>query len=280
MRLAPFVLTAVLLAPAAAVAAPAPVLEQEQVVPLVNTERPAVRGVARFTHTLRAHPGRWTPQRTSTSYQWLRDGAPIAGATGRRYELATDDVGTSVQVMVTAAADGFEPAAAVSRPRTVTYRVDRRRVVTYHVETRGRISASLKEFRRQAQRTYDDPRGWRNGGVQFRRVPSGGDFTLVLAEASWLPRFSGTCSTLWSCRVGRFVIINQARWLGASPAWRAAGRSVRDYRNLVVNHETGHWLGRGHVGCPGPGQPAPVMMQQSKGTGGCRFNPWPRRDEL
>ena len=71
------------------------------------------------------------------------------------------------------------------------------------------------------------------------------------------------------------MIINQERWQHASPAWNRAGRSLRDYRHLVVNHETGHWLGRGHASCPAGGGPAPVMMQQSKGTGGCRFNPWP-----
>ena len=66
-----------------------------------------------------------------------------------------------------------------------------------------------------------------------------------------------------------------------SPAmpWNAAGRSLRDYRHLVVNHETGHWLGRAHRGCPGQGQAAPVMMQQSKALDGCRFNAWPRPDE-
>ena len=102
----------------------------------------------------------------------------------------------------------------------------------------------------------------------------GGDFTLVLAAAGTLPSFSSACSAQWSCRVGRYVIINQHRWKHASPAWNAAGRSLRDYRHMVVNHETGHWLGRGHASCPGRGR-APVMMQQSKGTGGCRFNPWP-----
>ena len=110
--------------------------------------------------------------------------------------------------------------------------------------------------------------------MQFRRVPRGGDFTLVLSEASLVPSFSSSCSATWSCRVGRYVIINQERWSHASPAWNAARRSLRDYRHMVVNHETGHWLGRGHAGCPGSG-PAPVMMQQSTGTGGCSFNPWP-----
>ncbi len=80
--------------------------------------------------------------------------------------------------------------------------------------------------------------------------------------------------------MGRYVIINQERWKRASPAWKRAGRSVRAYRHMVVNHETGHWLGHGHRGCPGRGRPAPVMMQQSKGTNGCRFNPWPTIREL
>lgn len=154
------------------------------------------------------------------------------------------------------------------------YAVPVRRRVTYSVTTRGRITASLRVFRRQAQETFEHPRGWRAGGVQFRRVRRGGDFTLVLAAAGTLPSFAAGCSVQWSCRVGRHVIINQLRWTQASPAWNAAGRSLRDYRHMVVNHETGHWLGLGHASCGGGGR-APVMMQQSKGTGGCRFNPWP-----
>ena len=150
-----------------------------------------------------------------------------------------------------------------------------RRRVTYSVITRGDITASMEVFRRQARETYDDERGWRGGGVEFRRVRRGGDFTLVLASARAVPTFSSSCSAQWSCRVGRFVIINQLRWKHASPAWNAAGRSTRDYRHLVVNHETGHWLGLGHASCPRRGTKAPVMMQQSKGTGGCRLNPWP-----
>lgn len=160
-------------------------------------------------------------------------------------------------------------------PTAEGYTVPVTRRVTYSVTTRGALTASVADFRRLAQQTYDDPRGWRFGGVELRRVRRGGDFTLVLATAAAVPSFSSTCSSTWSCRVGRFVIINQDRWLHASPAWNAAGRSLRDYRHLVVNHETGHWLGRGHASCPAGGGPAPVMMQQSKGTGGCRFNPWP-----
>ena len=103
---------------------------------------------------------------------------------------------------------------------------------------------------------------------------------VVLAEASTVPSYSSGCSAYWNCRVGPYVIINQARWRFATPPWNRAGMSLRDYRHLAVNHETGHFLGRGHRGCSAPGRPAPVMMPQSKGLDGCRFNPWPLRAEL
>jgi hypothetical protein len=178
-------------------------------------------------------------------------------------------------------APGYDPLEVTSRPTpTVRHRVDVRRTVRYHVETRGRITIGVKQFRAQAQQTYEDPRGWRAAGIRFVPVAHGGAFTLVLAQASLVPSFSSQCSAMWSCRVGRFVIINQDRWKNASPAWNAAHLPLRDYRHMVVNHETGHWLGLHHVGCPGPGRLAPVMMQQSKGLHGCRFNPFPTIHEL
>ncbi|WP_134740959.1 DUF3152 domain-containing protein [Nocardioides sp. 503] len=248
---------------------------------LVSRRPPAVTGTRRYGRTVAATTGRWSvPPRVAT-YQWLRGARPIPGATKRRHTFAPQDVGRRVRVRVTVRAHGYEPATAVSaRTGTVGHRVGVRRTVTYHVETRGRITTSLKDFRRLAQQTYDDPRGWRAKGVRFVRVARGGSFTLVLAEASRVPAFSPICSSEWSCRVGRFVVINQTRWKNASPAWNRARGALRGYRHMVVNHETGHWLGKGHAGCPGPGRLAPVMMQQSKGLAGCRFNPWPTAGEL
>lgn len=244
--------------------------------PMVLRGEPKVRGVQRFTHTLTATPGRWRTDPTKVRYRWLRDGRPVDGAREATYRIRPGDVGHRLRVEVTATAPGHERGTARSeRTDPVRHRVDVQRTVTYSVATRGPVTASVKEFARLAQQTYDDPRGWRGGGVTFRRVASGGSFTLVLSTAEQVPSFSSVCSTMWSCRVGRYVIINQTRWRSASPAWNAGKRSLRDYRHMVVNHETGHWLGLGHPSCPGPGRLAPVMMQQSKGTSGCRFNPFP-----
>jgi len=153
-------------------------------------------------------------------------------------------------------------------------------VVTYSVTTRGVITASVAEFKSQANATLNDARGWSKMGVSFQEVASGGMFTLVLSEASQLPTFSPGCSAEYSCRAGQYVIINQDRWLGATTSWNQAGGSIRDYRHMVVNHETGHWLGHGHEACGGVGQSAPVMQQQSIDLQGCGFNPWPLAGEL
>jgi hypothetical protein len=154
------------------------------------------------------------------------------------------------------------------------------RTVTYHVETRGAVTADVAQFKQQANQTLNDSRGWSRLGVSFSEVSTGGDFTLVLSVASELPNFSAGCSSEYSCNVGRYVIINQDRWLGATPSWNNAGGSIRDYRHMVINHETGHWLGHGHQNCGGAGQPAPVMQQQSIDLQGCTFNAWPLDSEL
>ena len=246
-----------------------------------NIERPEIVGTPRFGQTLISGPGRWSVTPERLTYQWLRDDKPIKGATGRRYDIRPEDVDSRLRVEVKAWAQGHGAAVARTRPTgVVKHRVDLRRTVRYIVRTRGHVTASLSTFRTLAQETLDDPRGWRGRGVRFVRVRSGGTLTLWLASPEQLPRFSSGCSATYSCRVGRNVIINQTRWLHASPPWNAAGRSLRDYRHMVVNHETGHWLGKGHANCPRRGAPAPVMMQQSKGTNGCTFNPWPTLGEL
>jgi hypothetical protein len=247
---------------------------------LANETRPRIDGSRRFDHTLAARPGSWSRKPDRVRYQWFRDGRPVPGATRPRLHLGLAEFGSRLTVRVTAFREGYRRAQArAPRTKRIDHRVPARHTVTYQVETRGAISADLATFRRQAQATFDDPRGWRGSGVRFVPVAAGGAFSLVLSEASQVPTFSSGCSRDWSCRVGRYVIINQTRWQQASPMWNRIGRTVRDYRHMVVNHETGHWLGHGHRGCPGQGAVAPVMMQQSKGLAGCRANPWPTAPE-
>lgn len=156
------------------------------------------------------------------------------------------------------------------------------RVITYRISTRGHITADLAQFAQHVAATLGDPRGWSAGGaIEFRQVPGPAEFTIVLAQASTLPSFGPPCSSEWSCRSGPNVIINQDRWLAATPTWPY---SLDAYQHYVVNHEVGHWMGLGHHNCAGGfWDRAPAMAQQSKGgpaKGACRFNVWPNPDEV
>lgn len=51
----------------------------------------------------------------TTSLQWLRDGAPISGATSTSYTLQTIDVGKTVSAQVTFTKAGFSPLVVVTR---------------------------------------------------------------------------------------------------------------------------------------------------------------------
>lgn len=155
------------------------------------------------------------------------------------------------------------------------------REVTYTVATRGNITADVDEFADILNQTLNSPLGWSRLGIRWVRVDSGGQMTAYLSENTHMTDFSATgCDATVSCTVGDSIIINQDRWLNGSDSWNAAGGSLSDYRHMVLNHETGHWLGHGHEYCPGAGQPAPVMQQQTIDMQGCTPNPWPLDNEL
>lgn len=251
---------------------------------MVATGPDYMKGSASYGGTLTAMVAARQPQFTGGTLQWYRGGTAIPGATGRTYKPTPADVGQKIRFVAMLTRSGFETQRAVSQPTPpIAHASPLKRTVRYdvRVDATGTIpAAEVETFVTQAQQTYDDARGWRAGGTAFTRTSrSQSQFTLVLATSDRMTSYSSVCSAQWSCRVGRNVVINWTRWKTASPAWNAAGGSLRDYRHMVVNHETGHWLGRGHAGCSRQGALAPVMMQQSKGLGGCRFNPWPLPSE-
>jgi hypothetical protein len=75
-------------------------------------------GVFRVGGAVTAAASAWTPPAALT-YQWLRDGSPIAGATDVSYSPVAADAGRLLQVKVTGTAAGYQSASAVSVPRTV-----------------------------------------------------------------------------------------------------------------------------------------------------------------
>lgn len=122
------------------------------------------------------------------------------------------------------------------------------------------------------------PRGWTSDGRNsFQLVASGpSDFDVKIATPGTVDEICGAAGLLTrgevNCTVGRTVVVNLKRWVLGSEQFDGP---VSEYRALIINHEVGHRLGRGHVTCGGDGEPAPAMMQQIKGLHGCVANAWP-----
>lgn len=152
------------------------------------------------------------------------------------------------------------------------------RVLSYKVVVEDGLTQSAADVAEQVEGILADPRGWTaDGRSGFRRVSSGSaDFVVRLATPGTVDAICGKYGLNTrgevNCNVGKDVVVNLKRWLLATPVYAA---DVDAYRALIINHEVGHFLGHGHVMCPGAGKPAPAMMQQIKGMLGCKPNVWP-----
>jgi len=153
-------------------------------------------------------------------------------------------------------------------------------VVQYRVAVEDGVGVAVDAFATAVEMILGDARSWTAGGtLRLQRVAATdpAQFTIYLASPitseamcreDWLETGGFT-----NCRLqdGR-VVINSARWLTAVPDY---GAPLETYQAYAVNHEVGHQLGFGHERCPEPGQPAPVMQQQTLGMDGCGANGWP-----
>jgi ELWxxDGT repeat protein len=95
------------------------VLDLEPPEPLVDIVEPIIGGTAAVGQQLTVTPARWFAQPQSRAFQWLRDGAPIAGATGTTYVVKVGDVGHRLAVREHADAAGFIGADSTSDAVTV-----------------------------------------------------------------------------------------------------------------------------------------------------------------
>ncbi|MFE3329334.1 DUF3152 domain-containing protein [Streptomyces sp. NPDC059176] len=150
----------------------------------------------------------------------------------------------------------------------------------YRVEVEDGAGIAAPRAAAEIEQIIAHPQSWAaHGRGRFQLVPAGAkaDFVIRIATpktADGLCRAEGldTGGEL-NCETSDGVVVNLRRWLLGSPTFTG---QPSEYRHLIINHEVGHEIGiRKHLGCPGPGRPAPVMMQQIKGLKGCVANAWP-----
>ena len=127
----------------------------------------------------------------------------------------------------------------------------------------------------------NDQRSWRGSGRwRFELVSGDNDHAELHAYIVTPGTTDRLCAPLQtrgdvSCQNGNRIVLNAKRWMLGAESY---GTDLTNYRRYLVNHEFGHYLGFGHVNCPRRGELAPIMLQQTKGLGGCRKNPWVHTD--
>ncbi len=159
------------------------------------------------------------------------------------------------------------------------------RTFTYTVEVEVGLPVDAAAFAAAVQKTLTDQRGWQGvDGVRFVNISPDQaargvrpNVRVTLASPELTNRFCAPQNTglsKLSCFNGERATINFHRWINGATTY---GKDIASYRQYVVNHEVGHSLGHGHVGCPSPGERAPLMVQQTKWLLGCTPWPWPQR---
>ena len=123
--------------------------------------------------------------------------------------------------------------------------------------------------------------GWTNvTGKQFQLTSvMESDYVYIFASPEKTDELCAPIETnsIYSCRNEQNIVLNFFRWKNGAVDFK---NDIETYRIYLINHETGHILGWGHVGCPKEGAIAPVMMQQSKGTEGCIPYGWPAYETI
>jgi len=154
------------------------------------------------------------------------------------------------------------------------------RVVRYTVEIEKGLGVDEGAVARTVREVLLHDSGWQGkDGIRFVNVSPGEelagarvDIRVTLASPRLTDRLCAPLRTLSqvSCWNNGRSVLNLRRWQLGDDSY---GDDIERYRIYQVNHEVGHGLGHQHRSCPGKGERAPVMVQQTLDLQGC--TPWP-----
>ena len=225
-----------------------------------------------------------------------------AGASGASAPPASPSAAPAAQDDATPSDDGTSSGASSSSPTTSEPTVPEKgngeftvlrvpgkdtsrsgRTVRYTVEVEGGLKGvDAKEFASEVRSVLRSTRGWEpvdkvhfvNVSPAQDRRGADVDIRVTLTSPTTTDELCAPLQTNGqvSCWNGERSVINVRRWLLGAESY---GDDLAQYRVYLLNHEIGHGLGHGHVECPGPGERAPVMLQQTFGLEGCTKWPYP-----
>lgn len=86
---------------------------------LISAKTPKITGTAKVKKVLKVKVSAWAPAPVKLSYQWRRDGVPIAKATKSSYKLAKADRRHRITVVVTGTKKDYATASSTSKATRV-----------------------------------------------------------------------------------------------------------------------------------------------------------------
>jgi hypothetical protein len=133
--------------------------------------------------------------------------------------------------------------------------------ITYQAIVDPDVKYDARKFAEEVSVYLQDPHGWKSQGYTFEE--SKRPAVLIHLSSPKTIQQSGCEDPTLSCAEmnGRHMHLNAMRWTGSMQ--NRSKLDLYNYRQYMVSHEMGHILGKDHVACPGPGEPAPIMMQQT-----------------
>ena len=152
---------------------------------------------------------------------------------------------------------------------------------TFTIEAEGGLGIDLTAYAGEVRSILSSDKGWEVAdGIHFKALTpadldqgSVPDVRITLASPDLTDELCAPLNTGGevSCNRHGRAVINAKRW--------AIGVKYYDdltlYRTYLINHEVGHGLWHQHAFCPGAGQKAPIMQQQTLGLQGCTAWPYP-----
>jgi hypothetical protein len=203
-------------------------------------------------------------------------GTPVGGADGTLLDdrtSATD--ATEQQSAATSAATAPSTTAGLLVAGTAPP-VGQGPLVRYSLQLDPMLGFTLEEVAATVSAALLDDRSWsRTHTIERVADPAQAQIRIVIASPEAVDALCATAGLdtagIFSCWNGRVAALNGWRWEVGARGFD----DLETYRTYLVNHEFGHGLGYGHVGCPAAGALAPVMMQQSKTVAPCVANGWP-----
>lgn len=123
----------------------------------ITTDVPTISGKVVVGKYLEAVAGNWAPPTAKLSYQWLRNGTPITGATKSYHQLGSSDYKKKISVRVTGSGPAFVTSAPQTSAQTEAAAIG---TIGLYVDTYGRaqegrtVTADIYTNQKSATFTY------------------------------------------------------------------------------------------------------------------------------